>query len=141
MTEIEKPKQVKNYDILKQDFIKFMALPQRDKTQGEWAEANGVNQNTLSEWKGQPWYKEALVQEVEKYLGDDLSDIYKSLRKKAKSGDIAAINLYLKQYNILKADKNDNVNQHFVADFKDIMSVIKEEVNSENRKSAEVKDS
>lgn len=124
----------KNFEHLKSEFVIFIADPERDITQGKWAEEHDMNQAVLSQWKGQGWYKEALVKEVEKYLGDDLGEIYDALRKKAKKGDIGAINLYLKQAELLKADKSEVTGKLNLDPFRDLIDETKKEVDEHKSK-------
>lgn len=127
----------KNFDHLKSEFVIFLANPERDITQGDWAKEHDMNETVLSHWKKQGWFKEALVKEVESVLGDDLAPIYKALRKRALSGDISAINLYLKQAELLKADKSEVLAKINLDPFRDLIEVTTKEVDEERQKQIE----
>lgn len=122
------------YDGIKAEFIKFLANPNRDKSQRDWAKEKGVDKSTLSEWKKQGWFKEALVKEVESVLGDDLPEIYAALKAKAKKGDIAAISLYLKQAELLKADKTETINKLNLDFLRPLIEETQKEVDEERQK-------
>jgi len=92
---------------LRYKFIQFLANPTQEKTQDAWAKENHVSPATLSDWKKEPEFKRILVKEIEKNLLDSASDIYEVIRARAKKGDLGFVNLYLKQLEILKADKSE----------------------------------
>lgn len=97
----------KNYDLIKEQFIEFLANPAREESQGEFAKKVGVNQVTLSDWKRDPAFKERYLKRLEDFLLDDVKDVYKTMAFKAKSGDYNWGKLFLQQANILAAEKKD----------------------------------
>lgn len=110
MEESKKLTEAKNYDTIKIDFVKFLADPTRTETQEQFAKRFKVNAVTLSKWKQEPGFKEMYVQLLEQYLQDNVSDVYKVMHEKAKSGDFNWGKLYLQQANILKQEKQPNIN-------------------------------
>ena len=118
----------KNYELIKAEYIKFLASPDKSKTNEEWAKEKGVHPSTLSDWKRDPEFKRRLTKEVESQLSDAIPEIYQALRKRAKAGDISAINLILKQLEILRSDKQEHTHSVDMQPFNELVSEFKKEI-------------
>jgi hypothetical protein len=84
-------------DIRKVEYLSFLATAKQDrgKTQKEFAKEIQVSEQTLCEWKKAPGFQEELLRRVREQTACKASDITGALEKKALSGDVAAIRLWL----------------------------------------------
>ena len=97
----------KNYKVIKAKFLDFLADPERTDSQKLFAEKNGVNPATLSEWKRDREFKKEFTQRLDSLLTDDLTRLYKLIKEKAFAGDIYWARLYLQQINLLRNYKEE----------------------------------
>ena len=70
-------------------FIEWKATPKASRepsTQALLAVEIGRNIKTLSRWFKRPEIREAIIARAREFLGDDLPEIYGSLRSEAKDG-------------------------------------------------------
>ena len=70
-------------------FIEWKATPNASRepsTQALLASEIGRNIKTLSRWYKRPEIRDAIIARARELLGDDLPEIYGSLRKEAKGG-------------------------------------------------------
>ena len=77
---------------------RWLAMPSAERaptTQGELAAEIGINEATLTRWKAQPGFMDAVYAIAEEYLGGDMHDIYLALRREAKAGSYQHIKLAL----------------------------------------------
>lgn len=98
----------KNYQLIKAKFIEYLADPTHQLSQEEFAQKEGVNPATLSEWKSDNTFQDNLRNRINELLGDELPKIYQVIKRKALEGDFRFVELFLKQINALNTDKAVN---------------------------------
>ncbi len=76
--------------------IELLANPERKLTAEQLAEEIGVSQTTIYRWKKSPHLIHAVNQLAYHFLQTELPEVYQSLVKKAKSGNVRAIEIMLK---------------------------------------------
>jgi transcriptional regulator with XRE-family HTH domain len=92
----------KNYRLIKAKFLDFLCEPDRHRTQNQFADENGVDPATLSEWKKDKEFKNELIRRIDNLLTEDLVKVYRTMKEKAISGDIGWGRLYIQQINLLR---------------------------------------
>lgn len=81
-----------------EEFIRFSATPRflrKIKTQRDFAKKFGVNEDTLTDWKKLPGFRERIHQIIIEREQEIISEVIDALREKAQSGNPAAIRLWL----------------------------------------------
>jgi len=111
----------KTWSANRRKFQAWLALPtdiRQPRTQGEFANAIGVHETTLSKWKK----LEGWQQEVDKLaltlIRDDLSDILRALVKEAKQGSPQHIKMYLEMLGLYAERKDINLGDRLTIDLK-----------------------
>ena len=79
-------------------FQRWLALPKAarsPRTQKALAEKIGVCEDTLTDWKHLPGFRDAVGALAREYVKDDIPDILYAIRRDAKKGSVAHINMAL----------------------------------------------
>lgn len=79
-------------------FILWLALPKAmrvPKTQGLLANDLGVHQDTLSQWKNIPGFRDEVTAAAREYMRDDVPIVLDTIRKLAIKGSVAHLNMFL----------------------------------------------
>ena len=90
--------EVKNWTANQLVFIAWLATPSSARephTQAELAEKLRVRPETLSRWKGDPDLIRTVGDTARELIGDDLPEIYSTLRRKAKQGSFPHLKMAL----------------------------------------------
>jgi len=103
-TEKKKLGKLRDFKKLKEEFLDYLAYPEKKPTQEEWAKERGIAPITVTIWKKDKEFRNELQERLETYLGDNVSRVYKALINKAKTGDVNAIRLFLAQIRMLKSE-------------------------------------
>jgi ferric-dicitrate binding protein FerR (iron transport regulator) len=78
--------------------IAWLALPRAErvpKTQRQLSAELDVTEETFSRWKRLPGFADAVNQLAKAYVKDDVPDVLGVIRKKAKAGELAYVNMVL----------------------------------------------
>lgn len=94
-----------NYEKAKADFVVFMANPERKQNIKEFANQYNIPETTVYSWQKTDWFRKALIKECSKYLLPNLPIVYKALVDACKAKQIPAIQLFLRQCEILLPEK------------------------------------
>lgn len=96
-------------------FKRWLAIPKGKReevtgigTQKDFADAIGVNNTTLSQWKNEPGFMNGVERARRQHLDEKLSEIYEALIERAKEGDPQAMKMAFKQAGRYQEDLPDN---------------------------------
>jgi hypothetical protein len=87
------------------EFVKFCATPRelRDiKTQGDFAKQFGVSPDSLTDWRKNPGFNDAVRREIRSREQDGLVEVISGLRFEAEMGKPGAARLWLEYVGELK---------------------------------------
>ena len=76
--------------------VEWLAASKYDRhppTQALLADEIGVRRETISRWRSEPDFKDAITARARELLGNDLSEIYAALRREAIAGSFQHIKL------------------------------------------------
>lgn len=101
---VEVKEEKKDYQQAKNDFVVFMANPDRPSV-AEFAEKYNVPYTTVVHWQDQEWFRDSLIKECKKQLLPHLPTVYRALRNIGEQGSVPALQLFLRQLAVLEPDK------------------------------------
>ncbi len=106
-------RQEKNEEIgdRKRRFAELLCDPESDLTVAEIIKKVGVTRATLHRWLCDEKYSEYLNSLILRFADSEKANVFKSLIKKAKNGDVSAMKLYFDavQKSVKSANSDDGV--------------------------------